>query len=707
MSLDFTRLSGRGVRVAVVDSGICPDHPRIGPVAGGVRLRLDAGGGITASGDWEDRAGHGTACAGIIHRKAPEAQLYAVALLDETLSADGRLLEAAVDWSVSAGMDVVNLSLGTTDVTQREGLEAACRRAVARGLILVAAEHNEGRVSYPAASAHTLGVTTGRFAGLHGYAYRPGQPSECVARGDPQRVCWYGPAQVFIGGTSLAAAHITGLVALIRQACPGARLEEVRALLAANALSEETGDGAGGLGARPAPPAAGTASRAGRRVPGVSPVSGHEPLSARAASGFGAAGSRERAARSLAEQPEPPASVAGAVSNAPQYCGSAAGPAFAVPLGPIQRAALYPFNKEMHALVRGRDLLGFEIASVADPPGKGLVGRDAGEALGCAPLGLRIVPRLQAALEGVDTLVLGCVDELSRLARRDLLREAAAAAIARGIHVFSLQAVPQAEYADLHAAACEQRVGIAWPNLSPQAVLEAIHAAERLPAVDRPVLGVFGTSAQQGKFTAQLALRRHLLRGGYRLGQVGTEPHAALFGMDLTFPMGYASPLEIPLQWYAPYLDARLRALCHERRPDVIVVGSQSGTVPFDVHEPSTHTLASLAFLLGTAPDACVLAVNPSDPEDYVRDTLDGIRALCGAPVIALVASDLEQHFRPARGRMLRQARRLDPSEVAQRLAGLEARYGLPAVCAATPEGEERLVRVVVEHFRSAPEGGE
>ena len=107
----------------------------------------------------------------------------------------------------------------------------------------------------------------------------------------------------------------------------------------------------------------------------------------------------------------------------------------------------------------------------------------------------------------------------------------------------------------------------------------------------------------------QLILRRRLLQLGYTVGQIGTEHHSALFGMDLTFPMGYASNVLLPLQHYVPYLDYKLRQLSHQKRPDLILVGSQSGTIPYDVHEHCTHSLTCTAFLLGTKPDACILNI--------------------------------------------------------------------------------------------------
>src|SRR5512143_509035 len=75
--------TGRGVRLAVIDSGIEAGHPAVGgQVRGGVVVELDAstpsGVRIDAEPEPFDVFGHGTACAGVIHALAPEAELYSV-----------------------------------------------------------------------------------------------------------------------------------------------------------------------------------------------------------------------------------------------------------------------------------------------------------------------------------------------------------------------------------------------------------------------------------------------------------------------------------------------------------------------------------------------------------------------------------------------------------------------------------------------------
>ena len=651
MRLPFFNMTGRGVRVAVVDSGIVPDHPKIGPLAGGVALTVGPDGTAVNSADHGDFAGHGTACAGIIRRKAPEAALYSVRVFDESLTAEGNLLIAAIEWAVAQEIDIIHLSLGTTDVGYRDELARVCRMATDNGIVLVSAEHNEGRESYPALLDEVIGVGSGKLRGLYDYHYRPGAAIECIARGDPQRVCWREPHEIMMGGTSFAAPHITGLIALILQAHAGASLKQVRDILRAHAMPESV-----------------------------------KRSSSKSTSTVG----------NLSGACMPPASTApaGRVRQA------------ADGFSWIRRAALYPFNKEMHALVRRRDLLGFEIVGVADPVGKGLVGSDAGEVIGLSSSDVRIAPRLSSALVGADTLILGYVDQLSRIRKRDLLRECVQLALEQAVHVFSLLALPRDRYADLHEMAETRGLRIYFPELTIPEAQKTIGEATSYPEVDRPVLAVVGTSSQQGKFTLQLAMRRRLVELGYRVGQIGTEHHSELFGMDYAFPMGYASSVLMPLDYYVPFLDAKVREICQRKRPHLLLVGTQSGTVPYDVHEPQTQTLPTIAFLNGVKPDACILVVNSVDVDDYIQDTIDGIRALCHAPTLLLAMPDQEKHIQEAYGRTAIKPRRMNDDEICRKLQYLEAMFGIPAICITDLGGILRAVDVVVDFFAKEEKDG-
>src|SRR5688572_32437953 len=89
--------------------------------------------------DFVDRLGHGTAVAAAIREKAPECELLAVRVFDRTLMTRGQALVAAIEWSALQGVQLINLSLGTSNQQHAPALTAAVARTAKRGAIVVAA----------------------------------------------------------------------------------------------------------------------------------------------------------------------------------------------------------------------------------------------------------------------------------------------------------------------------------------------------------------------------------------------------------------------------------------------------------------------------------------------------------------------------------------------------------------------------------------
>src|SRR5690606_29917176 len=98
--------SGKGVSIAVIDSGVNPRHPHVGGLDGGVAIADDG----SEHGDLLDRLGHGTAVAAAIHEKAPEAEIHIARVFHSTLSTNVESLVQALDWAAGAGVRLVNLS---------------------------------------------------------------------------------------------------------------------------------------------------------------------------------------------------------------------------------------------------------------------------------------------------------------------------------------------------------------------------------------------------------------------------------------------------------------------------------------------------------------------------------------------------------------------------------------------------------------------
>ncbi|MGC2659409.1 MAG: S8 family serine peptidase [Bryobacteraceae bacterium] len=140
-------------RVAILDSGINASHPHVGNVAGGVAISP-----LGQSDDYLDRLGHGTAVAGAIHEKAPEAGILAIKIFDRRLSATIDQLVAGIEWALANGAQIINLSLGTTNPINRAKLQPAVDKAIESGVRVVSALHVDGVPCFPGSFPGVLGV---------------------------------------------------------------------------------------------------------------------------------------------------------------------------------------------------------------------------------------------------------------------------------------------------------------------------------------------------------------------------------------------------------------------------------------------------------------------------------------------------------------------------------------------------------------------
>ncbi|MGB9377255.1 MAG: S8 family serine peptidase [Mycobacteriales bacterium] len=259
--------TGRGVRVAVVDSGIDASHPDIGSLAGGVAVEIDddAPGGLRlVEGRHDDLFGHGTACAGIIRRLAPDAELFSVRVLGRTLKGTGAALIAGLRWALDHDMDVINLSLSTRRRAYFAKLHDLADHAYFRNTMLVAAMNNAPATSYPAEYSSVFSVGAYRTDDDVDVFYNPAPPVEFGAPGIAVKVAWRDGRTITSTGNSYAAAHVSGLLSRIRAEHPGLTAFQLKTVLHAvcvNATSAGVGqEGANTVGVPAGGGSSGTAS---------------------------------------------------------------------------------------------------------------------------------------------------------------------------------------------------------------------------------------------------------------------------------------------------------------------------------------------------------------------------------------------------------------------------------------------------------------
>jgi uncharacterized NAD-dependent epimerase/dehydratase family protein len=291
----------------------------------------------------------------------------------------------------------------------------------------------------------------------------------------------------------------------------------------------------------------------------------------------------------------------------------------------IKKAAVFPFNKEIHSIFRFSHLLSFEVVAVYDLKYSGKVGASTRRLLKSDKALDLIVKNVESIKwDGIDALILGHLDELQEISNQASIgNELVKEALAHNVNVYSF---------DLRSHFCENPY-VFTPFVGVEHA--PCDSMGKMHIISKPVLGVFGTSSRQGKFSFQLDLRDRLQKRGYTVGQLGTEPSSLLFGMDFAFPFGYNKTVSLDGMHTVIFLNEKMHEMS-QKGCDIIIAGSQSGTVPYSKSNISLYPIDQIGFLYGISPDAVVLAVNPFDEPDYIKRTMLFIENSVGCKVIGL-----------------------------------------------------------------------
>ena len=232
------------VRIGMIDTGVNAAHPHVGNIAGGVTIRPDG----DAMPCYEDRLGHGTAIAALLHEQAPKAQLIAVKVFDRTLATNRDSVIRAIDWCLQNEIDIINLSLGTANPAHRIQFEDAVRRIGALGKAIVSAHDVNGALALPGCLPGVIAVVPDTTCTDVIRVLKPGEPSESAKRAElsasksekiifsatpyPREIPGV-PRERNLHGVSFAVAHVTAALARL---WPAAHVSQDWESTLANAL---------------------------------------------------------------------------------------------------------------------------------------------------------------------------------------------------------------------------------------------------------------------------------------------------------------------------------------------------------------------------------------------------------------------------------------------------------------------------------------
>lgn len=217
------------MRIAIIDSGVHASHPHVGGRVSGFAIDADG----WRSPDFVDRIGHGTAVAAAIREKAPDAEIVAIKVFADALRTEAATLARAIVEAALDGVEIINLSLGTTGERHVATFAHAVEEARRRGAFIVAARDGDNRQWLPGSMDGVIGVRLDWECPRDGYRIEEVDRTRVVvASGYPREIPGV-PRERNLRGLSFAVANATGFVARALAAGPVASVEGVFARLKA------------------------------------------------------------------------------------------------------------------------------------------------------------------------------------------------------------------------------------------------------------------------------------------------------------------------------------------------------------------------------------------------------------------------------------------------------------------------------------------
>jgi len=305
----------------------------------------------------------------------------------------------------------------------------------------------------------------------------------------------------------------------------------------------------------------------------------------------------------------------------------------------LGNVCIVPFNKEMHGVVRFEEMSDYKIVAAVDSPRKGLIGKDIGELIGLRKSGIILVKDLSQVNKKVDTLIIGYLDEVEKLDSNFCMDSILGNNLNNTkANVFSFVPV-SSEWIEKY-----ERVGLQIKTAPYIGEEEFVQINEDIPydlAISKPVIGVFGTSSSQGKFTLQVYIKECMKKKGISCTHLSTEHQGEIMGADGVLPLGYDkdSNINLPMEFQKIYIEKYMMWLNYVHNGEFILVGGQSGVIPYSInYEGFLH---SAVFLEGVKPDFAILVYNPyMDDEEYVNDCMLALKSVYKCRTIAMAFSD-------------------------------------------------------------------
>lgn len=292
----------------------------------------------------------------------------------------------------------------------------------------------------------------------------------------------------------------------------------------------------------------------------------------------------------------------------------------------VKKAGVFTYSKETSHFLRFSSMLNFDIVEIYTCKYFRNIRKIQND---CGKNTTILIKNIeQITNSNIDTLLIGHLNKLELILSniKDIILEKC---LENNINVFSLDSVKLSKYIEKFE---EKGLFLRCPTI----IKSNIKKKGKLYKIKTPVLGIFGTSSKQGKFTLQLELKKIFELKGYDVGYLSSEPTGVIFGADDIIPFGFEGLRNINDYEFIDLVNNQLHNIDIKNK-DIIIAGSQSRTIPQETSHLGVMAIKQIEFLLALQPDAVLLCVNCSDDIEYIKRTILVIENIIKAKVIGLV----------------------------------------------------------------------
>lgn len=233
-------LWGKGVKIAVLDSGVVP-HESLSTLTKSIAIE-------PFPSDFNLTHGHGTAVASLIAGNsriapgvAPSAEIVSIRVTNEAGVSDSFAISAGLLSAMDEGVQIINVSMGSYEDSPL--MAEAVWMVQNQGIVIVAASGNDGQddAAYPAAYPGVISVGAVDARGVQLDFSNYGEYLSLTAPGYMVNAAWPGNRYVRMSGTSMSAPLVTGAIAAAMSPGTGERLSATEAAALVMAYTDETG----------------------------------------------------------------------------------------------------------------------------------------------------------------------------------------------------------------------------------------------------------------------------------------------------------------------------------------------------------------------------------------------------------------------------------------------------------------------------------